>query len=135
LGGRVQPAQGPPPGARGGVHPEPVGPPPEPHPIQQEALAAFEATRAAGNTAGLVVLATGLGPARWRFCACERSRPEAARPDMRAPADIIVDEFHHAAAQSSRRVIAWFEPRLRFLLGHTTPERTDGLGPAHALRR
>jgi hypothetical protein len=52
-----------------GVLPEPLGPPPEPHAIQQEALAALEATRAAGNTAGLVVLATGLGPARWRFCA------------------------------------------------------------------
>ena len=59
----------PPPPRVAGVSPEPVGPPPEPHPIQQEALAALEATHAAGNTAGLVVLATGLGPARWRFCA------------------------------------------------------------------
>ncbi|MCO6455378.1 MAG: DEAD/DEAH box helicase family protein [Pirellulaceae bacterium] len=36
-------------------------PPPEPHAIQQEALAALRATRLAGNQAGLVVLATGLG--------------------------------------------------------------------------
>ncbi len=36
-------------------------PPPVPHTIQQEALAALRATRAEGNTAGLVVLATGLG--------------------------------------------------------------------------
>jgi superfamily II DNA or RNA helicase/diadenosine tetraphosphate (Ap4A) HIT family hydrolase len=35
--------------------------PPEPHAIQQRALAALEATRVEGNSAGLVVLATGLG--------------------------------------------------------------------------
>jgi superfamily II DNA or RNA helicase/HKD family nuclease/diadenosine tetraphosphate (Ap4A) HIT family hydrolase len=35
--------------------------PPEPHAVQQEALAALKATRADGNAAGLVVLATGLG--------------------------------------------------------------------------
>jgi superfamily II DNA or RNA helicase/diadenosine tetraphosphate (Ap4A) HIT family hydrolase len=34
---------------------------PEPHDIQKRALAALEATRRAGNTAALVVLATGLG--------------------------------------------------------------------------
>lgn len=34
---------------------------PDPHPIQKEALAALAATRSAGNQAGLVVLATGLG--------------------------------------------------------------------------
>lgn len=38
---------------------------------------------------------------------------------------IIVDEFHHAAAKSYRKVIDYFEPE--FLLGLTaTPERTDG---------
>lgn len=36
-------------------------PTPEPHAIQREALAALVATRLAGNQAGLVVLATGLG--------------------------------------------------------------------------
>lgn len=36
-------------------------PPPKPHSIQEEALAALKATRTAGNEAGLVVLATGLG--------------------------------------------------------------------------
>lgn len=55
------------PPARGGVLPEtsgdeePVLPPPTPHPIQQAALLALQATRTAGNRAGLVVLATGLG--------------------------------------------------------------------------
>jgi superfamily II DNA or RNA helicase/diadenosine tetraphosphate (Ap4A) HIT family hydrolase/HKD family nuclease len=38
---------------------------------------------------------------------------------------IIVDEFHHAAASTYRRLIDHFEPE--FLLGLTaTPERTDG---------
>ena len=40
---------------------EPATPPPAPHPIQTTALAALEQTRVAGNGAGLVVLATGLG--------------------------------------------------------------------------
>ena len=35
--------------------------PPDPHPIQAQALAALRATRAEGNAAALVVLATGLG--------------------------------------------------------------------------
>jgi len=43
------------------VEPEPELPPPEPHAIQREALEALERTRAEGNAAGLVVLATGLG--------------------------------------------------------------------------
>jgi superfamily II DNA or RNA helicase/HKD family nuclease/diadenosine tetraphosphate (Ap4A) HIT family hydrolase len=42
------------------VH-EPAPPVPEPHAIQREALAALDMTRTAGNRAGLVVLATGLG--------------------------------------------------------------------------
>jgi superfamily II DNA or RNA helicase/HKD family nuclease/diadenosine tetraphosphate (Ap4A) HIT family hydrolase len=38
---------------------------------------------------------------------------------------IVVDEFHHASAQTYRRVIEYFQPK--FLLGLTaTPERTDG---------
>ena len=38
---------------------------------------------------------------------------------------IVVDEFHHAEAQTYRRLIEYFTPK--FLLGLTaTPERTDG---------
>lgn len=38
---------------------------------------------------------------------------------------IVIDEFHHAEADSYRRVLDWFKPR--FLLGLTaTPERMDG---------
>jgi superfamily II DNA or RNA helicase len=160
--------------------PEPLPPPPEPHDVQREALIALERTRAEGNAAGLVVLATGLGKT-W-LAAFDTSRPEyrhvlfvahreeilaqafatfrRIRPtallglytgDEKAPeADvlfasvqtlgrarhlgqfppdafdyIIVDEFHHAAATTYRRLIDHFEPL--FLLGLTaTPERTDG---------
>lgn len=44
-----------------GVVPEPPPPPPEPHEVQQRALAALRRTRIEGYSAGLVVLATGLG--------------------------------------------------------------------------
>ncbi len=38
---------------------------------------------------------------------------------------VVVDEFHHAAAGTYRKLLAWFEPG--FLLGLTaTPDRTDG---------
>ena len=38
---------------------------------------------------------------------------------------IIIDEFHHAAAATYRRLIDYFEPK--FMLGLTaTPDRTDG---------
>ena len=153
---------------------------PTPHAIQQEALQALEETRQQGNTAGLVVLATGLGKTwlsafdshrpefrRILFVAhreeilnqsrdtFRRIRPEArlglymgqereADADVlfasiqtlgrvahleRFPRDafdyIVVDEFHHAAAPTYRRLIDHF--RAKFLLGLTaTPERTDG---------
>jgi superfamily II DNA or RNA helicase/diadenosine tetraphosphate (Ap4A) HIT family hydrolase len=155
-------------------------PPVEPNEIQRQALAALEATRAAGNHAGLVVLATGLGKT-W-LSAFDTHRPEfrrvlfvahreeilnqaldtyrRIRPEARlghytgdakdpdaevvfasiqtlsrrehlerfAPTTfdyIVIDEFHHAAAASYRRLIAHFRPA--FLAGLTaTPERTDG---------
>jgi superfamily II DNA or RNA helicase/diadenosine tetraphosphate (Ap4A) HIT family hydrolase len=58
----------------------PVEPEPElptPHGIQQEALAALKATRVAGNSAGLVVLATGLGKT-W-LSAFDSAQPEFKR--------------------------------------------------------
>jgi superfamily II DNA or RNA helicase len=154
---------------------------PAPHEVQADALTALKKTRAAGNTAGLVVLATGLGKT-W-LSAFDSNRPgefdrilfvahrdeilsqalktfRAIRPDASLgrytgkekdpDADvlfasiqtigriahlrdfsplrfdyIIVDEFHHAAAATYRKLIDYFEPK--FLLGLTaTPERTDG---------
>jgi len=157
---------------------EKPAPPPEPHGIQKEALAALEKSRAAGNRAGLVVLATGLGKTWLSAFDCasfgrvlfvahreeilrqaratfRRIRPEASLglytgteklPDAdvlfasvqtlgrtrhleRFAEDafeyIVVDEFHHAAAATYRRLIDHFEPE--FLLGLTaTPDRTDG---------
>ena len=159
---------------------DPPQAPPTPHPVQQEALEALEQTRAEGNTAGLVVLATGLGKTwlaafdtrragagKVLFIAhreeilqqamrtFRRIRPGAhlglftgaekdgdaevvfasiqtlsrqAHLDRFAPDEydyVIVDEFHHAAARTYRRVLDHFDPG--FLLGLTaTPERTDG---------
>jgi superfamily II DNA or RNA helicase len=163
-----------------GLAEDPPAPVPEPHALQQEALDALNLTRRAGFTAGLVVLATGLGKTwlaafdsarsafrRLLFVAhreeildqavetFRRIRPSASigrldgvhrdlhvdllfasvqtlgrvnhltnfTPD--AFDYIIVDEFHHAAAATYRRVIDYFEPK--FLLGLTaTPERMDG---------
>lgn len=161
------------------VAPEPL-PPVTPHAIQQEALEALARTRADGNAAGLVVLATGLGKTwlaafdtasieyrRVLFVAhreeileqaqrtFRRIRPEArlgfyTGDEKDRDADvlfasvqtlgrvrhlgqfargafdyIIIDEFHHAAAATYRRIIDHFTPR--FLLGLTaTPERADG---------
>ena len=154
---------------------------PQPHLIQEEALAALATTRDAGNRAGLVVLATGLGKT-WLAAFDSASQPDfkrvlfvahreeilaqametfrKIRPTARlgrftgkektADADIVfasvqtlgrqkqirnfdpasfdyivMDEFHHAAAATYRRILDHFEPK--FLLGLTaTPERTDG---------
>jgi superfamily II DNA or RNA helicase len=52
-------------------------PVPQPHAVQSEALQALEATRLAGNKAGLIVLATGLGKT-W-LSAFDSNRPEYRR--------------------------------------------------------
>ncbi|MCK1417627.1 DUF3427 domain-containing protein [Bradyrhizobium sp. CW4] len=151
-----------------------------PHALQQAALAALVGTRQEGFSAGLVVLATGLGKTwlsafdsdrpefrRVLFVAhreeilnqaidnFRRVRPKAsigrlAAAEREVDADllfasvqtlsrtqhlssfdpstfdyIIIDEFHHAAAATYRRIIDHFQPK--FLLGLTaTPERMDG---------
>ena len=139
--------------------------PVEPNEIQRAALSALEDTRAAGNHAGLVVLATGLGKT-W-LSAFDTARPEfyrvlfvahreeilnqaldtfrRIRPEARlghytgeikdpnaevvfasiqtlsrrehlerfSPGTfdyVVVDEFHHAAASSYRKLIAHFRP-------------------------
>ncbi|TFH40463.1 MAG: HIT domain-containing protein, partial [Lysobacterales bacterium] len=154
---------------------------PKPHHVQHLALQALEGTRKRGNTAGLVVLATGLGKTwlsafdsdqpghfdRVLFVAhreeiltqalgtFRRIRPDAnlgfyTGTQKDADADvlfasiqtlgkvshlsnfnvnafdyIVVDEFHHAAAASYRKLLNHFQPK--FLLGLTaTPDRTDG---------
>ncbi len=162
------------------LEPESPAAVPVPNAIQAKALQALEETRAAGNKAGLVVLATGLGKTWLAAFDCTRPefrrvlfvahreeileqarrtfraiRPSATlghytgeRKDERADVlfasiqtlgrvehlrrfsasdfdYIVIDEFHHAAAASYKKLIAYFEPA--FLLGLTaTPERTDG---------
>lgn len=59
------------------LSPEPEAPPPTPHAIQLEALEALEETRFKGFTAGLVVLATGLGKT-W-LSAFDTNRPQFKR--------------------------------------------------------
>jgi superfamily II DNA or RNA helicase/HKD family nuclease len=154
-------------------------PPPEPNPVQQEALAALVATRESGFRRGLVVLATGLGKTwlaafdavrlgarrilfvahreeilgqaaatflrilpgkrvgsytgRSRdadvdvLCASVQTLAKAAHLERFSPQHfdyVVVDEFHHAAAATYRRLLAHFAPA--FLLGLTaTPDRTD----------
>jgi superfamily II DNA or RNA helicase len=67
-----------------------VPPPPPPHQVQQEALAALAETRARGNTAGLVVLATGLGKT-W-LSAFDTQYVQARRVLFVAHRDEILDQ-------------------------------------------
>ncbi len=159
---------------------DPLPPPPEPHPIQVEALTALQTAWDAGARRGLIVLATGLGKTllsafaaramgarrvlflahrdeilRQGLRAFDKVLPEyssgffmgprrdrdaellfatvqtLARPEHLSTflSDhfdlVVIDEFHHAAAVSYRRVIDHFTPT--FMLGLTaTPERGDG---------
>ncbi len=66
------------------------GPPPEPHTIQKEALAALEKSRSNGHRAGLVVLATGLGKT-W-LAAFDTIRAKAARVLFVAHRDEILNQ-------------------------------------------
>ena len=123
-----------------GVHPEPVGPPPEPHPIQQEALAALEATRAAGNTAGLVVLATGLGKT-W-LSAFDTQRAEAQRVLFIAHREEILAQSRDTFRRIRPDARLGFPPRLGAhlppadrLLAFEVPARPDGHTRAHRRRR
>ena len=157
---RYEARRAPPDWKGAGVAEEPPAPMAVPHPIQQQALAALEETRREGYSAGLVVLATGLGKTwlsafdsdrtefrRVLFVAhreeilnqaidnFRRVRPNASigriigaqkdssddlifasvqthgriehlnRFSPTAFDYIIIDEFHHAAATTYRRII------------------------------
>ncbi len=107
--------------------------PAQPHSIQIEALAALEATRSEGNTAGLVVLATGLGKT-W-LSAFDSCRADYQRILFVAHRDEILTQ----AMSTFRRI------RPHAVMGkYTGTERLDGadilfasiqtLGRAHHLR-
>ncbi len=71
---------------------------------------------------------SGARPERWRHVFAS-VQALTAYDVTRMPADafdvVVVDEFHHAAASTYRRLLSHLEPRE--LLGLTaTPERTDG---------
>ena len=83
-------------------------PPPAPHEEQLEALEALEVTRRAGNSAGLVVMATGLGKT-W-LSAFDSSRPEYRRVLFVAHREEILTQ----AMRTYRRV------RPQSVLGHYT---------------
>ena len=74
------------------LEPEPPRPPVEPNEVQAAALEALQATRTAGNHAGLVVLATGLGKT-W-LSAFDTSRPEFKRVLFVAHREEILNQAH-----------------------------------------
>jgi superfamily II DNA or RNA helicase/HKD family nuclease/diadenosine tetraphosphate (Ap4A) HIT family hydrolase len=90
------------------VEDEPPLPPPEPHEVQREALEALAATRLSGNSAGLVVLATGLGKT-W-LSAFDSDRPEYKRILFVAHREEILAQ----AMRTYRRI------RPQSILGHYT---------------
>jgi superfamily II DNA or RNA helicase/diadenosine tetraphosphate (Ap4A) HIT family hydrolase/HKD family nuclease len=69
---------------------EPAAPPPEPNAVQLEALDALEQTRQQGFTAGIVVMATGLGKT-W-LAAFDTDRPEFERVLFVAHRDEILGQ-------------------------------------------
>src|SRR5262249_48323281 len=79
------------------VEPEVAHLVPSPHAIQVEALAALQATRAAGNTVGLVVLATGLGKT-W-LSAFDTNRPEYLRVLFVAHREEIISQAQETYRQ------------------------------------
>jgi superfamily II DNA or RNA helicase len=176
------------PAPAGEVEEEILEPPPEPHKVQLDALAALAGTRASGRSRAIVVLATGLGKtwlaafdfeqlaeelgrrprvlfvahrsellkqaaktyrrqlkamdttARvgWFFgdtgelnadlvfaSVAKLSRADhLARLRAEQFDNVVIDEVHHAAADSYRRILDNLQPR--FLLGLTaTPDRAD----------
>src|SRR4029077_16706610 len=98
------------------IPPESAKPPVSPNEVQAAALEALEATRAAGNHAGLVVLATGLGKT-W-LSAFDTNRPDFKRVLFVAHREEIFDQ----ALATSRPI------RPGSFLGHYTGQAKE----AHA---
>ncbi len=88
----------------------PLEPPPSPHDLQQEALAALAATRAAGRTRALVVLATGLG--KTILAALDVRAYLEAHPTARVLLLARREELLAQAATTFRRVLRPTRPGL-----------------------
>ena len=95
--------------------------------ILEQALQGFRAVLRDQNYGDLLVGSHRPGQTDHLFCSIQSY---VSRELWREPADrwqyVVVDEFHHAAAASYRRLLEHHRPTV--LLGLTaTPERTDGL--------
>lgn len=96
---------------------EPLAPPPEPHPIQREALIALERSRAdEGRRRALVVLATGLG----KTYLAALDVIAWARTQGRMPRVIVLahrEELLFQAAKTFRRLLRERTPRFGWFAG------------------
>ncbi len=94
--------------------------------ILEQSLSTFRTIMRDGNFGELLV--DGHRPSQWRqvFASVQSLGANALESLQADQFDmIIVDEFHHAAADSYERLLSHFRPK--YLLGLTaTPERSDG---------
>ena len=140
-----QPDTAPQPLWTGGEHDLTREPPPDPRPIQTEALAALATTRRDGNHRGLVVLATGLG--KTYLAAFDLARFVAARAPQPTRAAFIAHrrEILEQAATTLSRVLpdasqSWFSDTRTNLTGDLVfasvhklgrPEHLTAIAPDH----
>ncbi len=96
---------------------EPISAPVAPHEVQQEAMAALEASRAEGYGAGLVVMATGLGKT-W-LAAFDSTRPQFRRVLFLAHREEILTQ----ARAVFRRVRP--EATAGLMIGHRRPGNSN----------
>ena len=94
--------------------------------ILKQALAAFRAVLRDQNFGDLLVGGTHPSQTEHLFCSIQAFNSRELWAMDRARYEyVVVDEFHHAAAPSYRRLLDWTQARV--LLGLTaTPERLDG---------
>jgi len=99
--------------------------------ILQQALGSFRGVLRDQNFGDLLVGGRDPGQSRHLFCSVQSYN---SRELWRQPCDefayVVIDEFHHAAAPSYRRLLDHVRPQI--LLGLTaTPERSDQLDVLH----
>ena len=95
--------------------------------ILKQSLHTFRTALKDGNFGELWV--DGDKPTKWEAVfASVQSMNAATVEDLQADHFdvVIVDEFHHAAAPTYRKILEWFEPKQMLALT-ATPERTDGM--------
>jgi superfamily II DNA or RNA helicase/HKD family nuclease len=99
--------------------------------ILSQALGTFRGVLRDQNFGDLLVGGREAGQDRHLFCSIQSYN---SRELWQLPADrfeyVVVDEFHHAAAPSYRRLLDHIRPRILLALT-ATPERTDDLDVLH----